>query len=105
MPEIGTGHGIPNRPQTPVGNVLSFNYAQEAEAKQKAKYGYLRDTRKPLALSMARQHTRASMLAAIANATSNWEQAQKETSAAERFKMKKFMGIEGRVETYNRRKK
>ena len=45
------------------------------------------------------------MLAAIANATSDWEKQAMDASIADRFKMKKFRDVEARIDTYARRKK
>ena len=63
LPEEPHPYGRPNRPGTPVGDVISNYYGENAEKSIGVKYEILRETQKPLGLSYARGHTRASAMA------------------------------------------
>ena len=63
LPEEQHPYGRPNRPGTPVGDVISNYYGDNAEKQINVKYEILRETTKPLGLSYARGHTRASAMA------------------------------------------
>ena len=56
-------YGKPNRPGTPVGDVISNYYGDKATKKLEQKYDILRESTRPLGLSYARGHTRASAMA------------------------------------------
>ena len=63
LPEESHPYGRPNRPGTPVGDVISNYYGSNAEKQITQKYDILRETTKPLSLGYARAHTRASAMA------------------------------------------
>ena len=63
LPEEAHPYGRPNRPGTPVGDVISNYYGEVAEKQISQKYDILKDTVKPMSLQYARGHTRASALA------------------------------------------
>ena len=63
LPEENFQYGKANRPGTPVGDVISNYYGQQASKHLEQKYNILRETTKPLGLSFARGHTRASAMA------------------------------------------
>ena len=63
LPEEEFIYGRPNRPSTPVGDVVSNYYGEKATNEISQKYEILRETTKPLGLSFARSHTKASALA------------------------------------------
>ena len=63
LPEEAHPYGRPNRPGTPVGDVVSNFYGENAEKMITQKYDILKETTKPLSLSYARGHTRASAMA------------------------------------------
>ena len=62
LPEEEFCYGRKNRPSTPVGDVVSNYYGQKAEGELSSKYDILRETTKPLGLSFARGHTKASAM-------------------------------------------
>ena len=63
LPEEQHPYGRPNRPGTPVGDVISNYYGDNAEKQISVKYEILKETTKPLGLGFARGHTRASAMA------------------------------------------
>ena len=63
LPEEAFPYGRPNRPGTPVGDVISNYYGHHAEKNQGSKYSYIKEAQKPLSMSYSRGHTRASAMA------------------------------------------
>ena len=104
LPEEKHAYGKSNRPGTPVGDVISNYYGQKAEELIGSKYGYLQQAKKPLGLSYARGHTRASAMAHHATATSEWNKMAELSKKPDMFKMRKFQNIRPRTNTFNNRK-
>ena len=63
LPEEEFQYGKANRPSTPVGDVISNYYGDVASKQLSQKYEILKETTKPLGLSYARGHTKASAMA------------------------------------------
>lgn len=63
LPEEQFMYGKPNRPGTPVGDVISNYYGEKASKQLEQKYDYLKEATKPMGLSFARGHTKASAMA------------------------------------------
>ena len=63
LPEEEHSYGRPNRPGTPVGDVISNFYGDIASKVLTQKYDILQETQKPMSLKFARGHTKASTLA------------------------------------------
>ena len=63
LPEEEFLYGKPNRPSTPVGDVISNYYGDQATKHLAQKYEVLKETTRPLGLSFARGHTKASAMA------------------------------------------
>ena len=99
LPEEQFMYGKPNRPSTPVGDVISNYYGAEALKNLEQKYNILRETTKPLGLSFARGHTKASAMAH--NFVTQQSQAKELTlDHGKLFKMKKFQNVAPRTNTY-----
>ena len=74
LPEENFIYGKPNRPSTPVGDIVSNWYGNRAEGEISQKYDILRETTKPLGLSFARGHTKASAMLHNANSSKGFGQ-------------------------------
>ena len=99
MPEEAHPYGRPNRPGTPVGDVISNYYGETAEKQISEKYDYLKESTKPLGLGFARGHTRASALAHNHVNESNYNKAYHGVSEKDLFKMSKFKNVKPRTDT------
>jgi hypothetical protein len=105
LPEEAHPYGKPNRPGTPVGDVVSNYYGINAEKDISKKYDYLSAASKPLSLSYARGHTRASAMAHNHVSLQSFNKSMKKVeSEGEIFKMSKFRNVKARNDTFNHRK-
>jgi len=105
LPEESHPYGKPNRPGTPVGDVVSNYYGINAEKDISTKYEYLREASKPLSLSYARGHTRASAMAHNHVSLQTFNKSMKKIDAeGDLFKMTKFKNVKPRTDTFNHRK-
>ena len=104
MPEEAHPYGKPNRPGTPVGDVISYYYGDVAEKQITAKYSILRETSKPLGLNFARSHTKASALAQSHVSQENYNKVYGSTQK-DLFKMSKFKNVKPRTDTHNKGQK
>ena len=102
LPVEAHPYGRPNRPGTPVGDVLSNYYGENAEKMISQKYDILKETTKPLSLSYARGHTRASALAKSHVSQENFNKSYVAVVDRDVFKMSKFKNIKPRTNTNNR---
>ena len=105
LPEEEYPYGRPNRQGTPVGDVISNYYGENAEKNIGRKYDILKETSKPLPLSYARGHTRASALAKASISQSNFNKSLAKVQSESVFKMSKFKNVKARTDTYNGRPK
>ena len=103
MPEEEFLYGKANRPGTPVGDVISNYYGEKASKHLEQKYDILKDSTKPLGLSYARGHTKASAMAHNFVSSSVYNASFKQHSSNDLFKMKKFKNVAARTNTNNRR--
>uniref|UniRef100_A0A7S3IZD9 Uncharacterized protein n=1 Tax=Strombidium inclinatum TaxID=197538 RepID=A0A7S3IZD9_9SPIT len=101
LPEEAHPYGRPNRPGTPVGDVISNYYGEEAEKQISTKYDILKDTCKPMNLAYARGHTRASAMAKSHVTQENFNKSYTAITNKELFKMSKFKGVYARTNTHN----
>jgi hypothetical protein len=105
LPEDQFVYGKPNRPSTPVGDVISNYYGEKASKQLEEKYDFLRESTKPLGLRFARGHTKASALAHNFISQSLYSKSFKmTTSSKDVFKMKKFQNVPPRTDTHNRKR-
>ena len=102
LPEETNPYGRPNRPGTPVGDVISNYYGENAEKMISQKYDVLKETTKPLSLNYARAHTRASAMAKSHVTQKNFYQTFQNASEREMFKMSKFKNVKPRTDTNNK---
>ena len=102
LPEEAHPYGRPNRPGTPVGDVVSNFYGENAEKVITQKYDILKETTKPLSLSYARGHTRASAMAKSHITQDNFNKSYVALNDKELFKMTKFKNVKPRTDTNNR---
>ena len=105
LPEEEYPYGRPNRQGTPVGDVISNYYGENAEKNIGRKYDILKETSKPLPLSYARGHTRASALAKASISQSNFNKSLAKVQSESMFKMSKFKNVKARTDTFNGRPK
>tara|TARA_B110000285_G_C14872381_1_gene489850 strand:+ start:421 stop:741 length:321 start_codon:yes stop_codon:yes gene_type:complete len=101
LPEEEYPYGRPNRPGTPVGDVISNYYGENAEKNLGRKYDILKETSKPLSLNYARGHTRASALAKASISQSNFNKSITKVQSESIFKMSKFKNVKARTDTHN----
>ena len=100
MPEEKHFYGKPNRPGTPVGDVISNYYGDVAEKQISHKYEILKEVHKPLSLSYARAHTRASAMAKSYVSQEQFLKTQSLWDKKEPFKMSKFKKVGPRTNTH-----
>ena len=101
LPEEKHSYGRPNRQGTPVGDVISNYYGENAEKNLGRKYDILKETSKPLSLNYARGHTRASALAKASISQSNFNKSIVKVQSESIFKMSKFKNVKARTDTHN----
>ena len=101
LPVESHPYGRPNRPGTPVGDVISNYYGETAERQITQKYDILKDTTKPMTLTYARGHTRASAMAKSHVSHENFNKSYTAFQAREMFKMSKFKNVAPRTDTHN----
>ena len=99
LPEEEFPYGRPNRPGTPVGDVISNYYGENAEKQIGHKYEILKETSKPLSLNYARGHTRASAMAKGHVSQSNFNKSYERYANEHMFKMSKFKNVKPRTDT------
>ena len=100
LPEEKHSYGRPNRPSTPVGDVISNYYGDRAHKQISQKYDILKETSKPLGLKYSRGHTKASAMAHNHITQSNFN---KSYATSEIFKMSKFKNVAPRTNTHNKK--
>jgi len=83
-------YGKPNRPGTPVGDVISNYYGDQAAKVLEQKYDYLRESTRPLGLNYARSHTKASAMAHNYVSQFTYQKENNMEGMKDLFKMKKF---------------
>ena len=93
LPEEAHPYGRPNRPGTPVGDVMSNYYGDVASKQITQKYDILRETSKPLGLNYARGHTKASAMAYNHVSQQNFFKSSAAQSSDNLFKMSKFKHV------------
>ena len=100
LPEEQHPYGRPNRPGTPVGDVVSNYYGQVASAEITQKYDVLSQKKLPSVGKYTRGHTRASAMAHNYTHSENFFKMQKEDHT-KLFKMSKFQNPPARTDTNN----
>ena len=104
LPEERHPYGRPNRPSTPVGDVLSNYYGENAEKEISVKYDIIKETSKPLGLSYSRGHTRASAMAHNhVNSDTYLKSFASFNDTKDIFKMNKFKNVSARTDTFKER--
>jgi hypothetical protein len=104
LPEEAHSYGRPNRPSTPVGDVISNYYGDIANKQITQKYDILKETSKPLGLSYARGHTKASAMAHNHISQTNFNKSYAGVNERNLFKMSKFSNVNPRTNTHNGKK-
>ena len=99
LPEEDHSYGRPNRPGTPVGDVISNFYGDIASKVLTQKYDILQETQKPMSLKFARGHTKASTLAHSFISHKELSKEDKENVSKNLFKMRKFKNVKPRTDT------
>ena len=101
MPEEKHSYGRPNRPSTPVGDVVSNYYGDVAQKQITQQYDILRETSKPVGLNYSRGHTKASAMAYNHVSQQNFFKSNPSASSDNLFKMSKFKNVTGRLDSHN----
>jgi hypothetical protein len=100
LPEDKHPYGKPNRPGTPVGDVVSNYYGHGAAKQIGTKYEILSYKRPPTVGTHTRGHTRASAMAHNFTHSENFFKVQKEDHT-KLFKMAKFKNPKAYTNTNN----
>jgi hypothetical protein len=100
LPEEKHPYGRPNRPGTPVGDVVSNYYGQRATNDISQKYELLSHKKPPTVGKYTRGHTRASAMAHNYTHSENFYKMQKEDHT-QLFKMAKFKNPKAYTDTNN----